>query len=200
MEISSSKGRLKIVAVDDILFRKSMEIGPLLLLSNQVLLCLPRSSPDELYILTLSLFACTVNASAYDAKSAAAWMRANRVHFVPLAVVCYIPQVLSNRRKSELREVCSCVIGSICKAMCHYCLAYTELLEVISVSHLWKCMPHTRTLSTRLSGHAMFTLHIGKSCELFYTVLLVLRGRPVLRLHVFHHCYWRHSPITTLVQ
>uniref|UniRef100_A0A0M3IXM3 HotDog ACOT-type domain-containing protein n=1 Tax=Ascaris lumbricoides TaxID=6252 RepID=A0A0M3IXM3_ASCLU len=43
-----AKGRVKIAAVDDILFRKSVEIGSLLLLSSQVVFCLPRFSPHEL--------------------------------------------------------------------------------------------------------------------------------------------------------
>uniref|UniRef100_A0A0M3HXC7 Elongation of very long chain fatty acids protein n=1 Tax=Ascaris lumbricoides TaxID=6252 RepID=A0A0M3HXC7_ASCLU len=134
-----------------------------------------------------------MNASAYDAESAAAWMRAHRVHFILLdmlylAFVYYIPQVLVNRRKPELREV---------MFVWNWFNLLSNLSLLLSVTpNFLKSFRHgiygsvclTQGLyTTRLSGHAMFTFHVGKSWELLDTVLLVLRGRPVLRLHVFHH-------------
>lgn len=110
MQIFSSKGRVKIAAVDDILFRKSVEIGSLLLLSSQVVFCLPRFSPPRALDLHIHPI-CTYNERIrIRYGKCSAWMRAHRLHFVLLdmlylAYIYYVSQALVNRRKSKLREV-----------------------------------------------------------------------------------------------
>ncbi|KAK0403769.1 hypothetical protein QR680_017116 [Steinernema hermaphroditum] len=168
-----SNGRPRLRSLDDVMFRKSVEVGRLLLLSSQSVV-------------------------RFDDEAAFHWFYARRAHLFLLEaayayLLIYGPRLV-RRHQNYLNEellrmgnVLWNAINAAGSALLLLCLL-PEFLSSLLFSGLYGSICDSGTLySGRWSGWAMHIFVLSKVWELGDTVWLVLRRRPVPFLHAFHH-------------